>query len=86
MFSLFTRVGARHERCVEGPEVIEARPSPSVSVVAVEVAVPWDGRSPRSLTKAYERFSLASEGTGRVNPDAPGEQLEMFPEGTLYGT
>ena len=29
----------------------------------------WDGISPRYLTRAPKKLSLASEGTGRVNPD-----------------
>ena len=52
----------------------------------LELGMPWNGVSPRYLTQAHGRFSLASEGTGRVNPDAPSVQLELFPEGTSYGS
>ena len=53
----------------------------------LELGMPWDGRSPRYLTKAAELFSLASEGTGRSIPDVPlVVQLELFPEGTSYGS
>ena len=52
--------------------------------------MPWDGRDPRSLTRAAVKFSLASEGTGRSNlePIRPlhVDQIEMFPEGTPYGS
>ena len=54
------------------------------------LGMPWNGVSPRYLTKVHERFSLASEGTGRANldPVRPIErlQLELFPEGTHYGS
>ena len=52
----------------------------------LELGMPWDGRDPRYLTKAFGRFSFVRSGTGRANPDAiSGEQLELFPEGTSYG-
>ena len=55
-----------------------------------ESAEPWNGKSPRTLTRAYERFSLSSEGTGRANLEPTrlieSVQLELFPEGTHYGT
>ncbi len=39
------------------------------------VVVPWGGRSPRVLTRAWERFSLEAQGGGReVDP----RQVEMF--------
>ena len=51
------------------------------------LGMPWNGVSPRYLTKAPRKLSLASEGTGRVNLDpVRTHQLELFPEGTYYGT
>ena len=50
------------------------------------LGMPWNGVSPRYLTKAPRKLSLASEGTGRVNQDGPSVQLELFPEGTSYGS
>ena len=38
----------------------------------LKLGMPWDGRDPRCLTKAFERFSLASEGTGWVNFETSG--------------
>ena len=56
----------------------------------LELGMPWDGISPRYLTRGFIDFSLASEGTGRSNlvPIRPLEvvQLELFPEGTSYGS
>ena len=48
--------------------------------------MPWNGYSPRGLTKAFGSFSFIREGTGRLSQDASAEQLELFPEGTSYGT
>ena len=50
------------------------------------LGMPWNGISPRYLTRAPQRLTLANEGTGRSNPDAPVDQLELFPEGTSYGS
>ena len=53
----------------------------------LELGMPWDGKDPRYLTKAYERFKLARIGTGRPNPvRIHAVQLELFPEGTHYGS
>ena len=56
----------------------------------LKLGMPWDGYSPRYLTKAFGRFSFASEGTGRSNLEVIQTlnvvQLELFPEGTSYGT
>ncbi len=55
--------------------------------LVLRLRMPWDGHDPRTLTKGSRIFSLASEGTGRVNRDEIlGVQLELFPEGTHYGT
>jgi hypothetical protein len=52
--------------------------------------MPWDGKDPRYLTRAFEIFSLSSEGTGRPNLKSfqatHADQIELFPEGTHYGT
>ena len=57
--------------------------------LVLRLGMPWDGRSPRSLTRVAQALSLASEGTGRVNLESfrPVQviQLELFPEGTSYG-
>ncbi len=51
------------------------------------LVVPWNGRSPRSLTRAHERFSFVRSGTGRANPDLSlGVQLTLFPEERSDGT
>ncbi len=47
---------------------------------------PWGGVSPRTLTKAHLKFSLPSERATWPILDASGLQLELFPEGTSYGT
>ena len=53
----------------------------------LDLRMPWNGYDPRSLTRAAERFSLASEGTGRVNRDeSQGVQLELFPEEKSNGS
>ena len=53
----------------------------------LKLGMPWDGVSPRCLTRGFERLSLASEGTGRSIGDAvPSIQMELFPEGTHYGS
>ena len=49
--------------------------------------LPWGGRSPRTLTRCFERFSLASEGTGRLDRrPIPLDQLELFPEEKPFGS
>ena len=35
----------------------------------LQLRMPWAGVSPRYLTRGFQEFSLASEGTGRVNLD-----------------
>ena len=56
----------------------------------LKLGMPWNGVSPRYLCKINSERSLASEGTGRANfePARPVErlQLELFPEGTSYGS
>ena len=56
----------------------------------LKLGMPWDGISPRYLTRAPKRISLASEGTGRANLEPirliESVQLELFPEGTHYGS
>jgi len=57
---------------------------PVNSQLCLSLGMPWDGVSPRYLTKVFGRFSFVRKGTGRVNPDAQDIQLELFPEGTSY--
>ncbi len=53
----------------------------------LELGMPWDGVSPRYLTRAPKRISLASEGTGRSNLELSRVvQLELFPKETPYGS
>jgi len=42
------------------------------------VVVPWDGRSPRVLTKAYARYILKAQGGGREVDPRQFEMFEMF--------
>ena len=66
----------------------EERANPVNSVqLRLKLGMPWDGISPRYLTRGFVPLSLASEGTGRSIEDAePSIQLELFPEGTSYGS
>ena len=53
----------------------------------LRLRMPWDGYTPRSLTRVAKNFSFVRKGTGRVNLDAPQVvQLELFPEGTSFGS
>jgi len=53
----------------------------------LQLGLPWDGVSPRYLTRSAELFTFAPEGTGRTVRDRfPDAQLELFPEGTHYGS
>ena len=56
----------------------------------LKLGMPWNGQDPRYLTRAYRRFSLSSEGTGRSSQDLIQtlhvDQIELFPKGTSYGT
>ena len=55
--------------------------------LSLKLRMPWDGYSPRGLTKAFGRFSFIRKGMGRPNPKPiVAVQLELFPEGTSYGT
>ena len=54
----------------------------------LELRMPWDGYSPRGLTGSFRRFSFLRKGMTRPDPE-PIEgpvQLELFPEGTHYGS
>ena len=67
--------------------IVTNNPHPSSEQLKLQLGMPWDGVDPRYLTRAYSRFSLSSEGTGRLNPEPiSAEQLELFPEGTHYGS
>jgi len=52
----------------------------------LDLRMPWNGVSPRYLTKAPRKLKLANEGTGRLIRDVPVVQLELFPEGTSFGS
>ena len=53
----------------------------------LRLGMPWDGVSPRFLTRAPKKLSLASEGTGRSIQEAISSiQLELFPEEKLFGS
>jgi len=52
----------------------------------LSLGMPWDGVDPRYLTRGHEFVSFTSEGTGRPNLEARAVQLELFPEGTHYGS
>jgi len=55
--------------------------------LVLELGMPWDGVSPRYLTKYFEVFSFGRSGASRSIQDAPAVvQLELFPEGTPYGS
>ena len=54
--------------------------------LALKLGMPWDGISPRYLTRAPQRRKLANEGTGRSIQTSDVAQLEMFPEGTPNGS
>jgi len=53
----------------------------------LDLGMPWNGVSPRYLTKAPKKLSLASEGMGRSIPEpSQSIQLELFPEEKSFGS
>ncbi len=52
----------------------------------LKLGMPWGGVSPRYLTRAHKRFSFVRSGTGRSIRTNLVVQLELFPEGTSYGS
>ena len=66
------------------------RPPRDGEQLLLKLRMPWDGRSPRYLTRVHSVFSFASVGTGRSIGEPVEtrlvDQLELFPEGTHYGT
>ncbi len=53
----------------------------------LELGEPWGGISPRYLTRVFGQFSFTRKGMGRPNLEViRAVQLELFPEGTSYGT
>ncbi len=55
--------------------------------LVLKLGMPWDGISPRYLTRAPKRLSLASEGTGRLDPvRIHAVQLQLFPEEISNGS
>ena len=57
--------------------------------LSLDLGMAWNGYSPRSLTRGAISFTFQA-GTGRLNLELPqpilAVQLELFPEGTYYGT
>ena len=55
----------------------------------LDLGMPWNGYDPRSLTRIVQNLTFRA-GTGRVNLEPigamEGVQLELFPEGTHYGS
>jgi len=47
---------------------------------------PWGGQSPRFLTKAHAKFSLAADGASRSIQDAPRVVDLVFLKGNPHGT
>ena len=82
------REQARDQGCVEGPEVFGADGSGVISdQLELALRMPWDGFDPRSLTRGFRSSSFIRKGTGRPNLRASSAvQLELFPEGTSYGS
>ena len=55
--------------------------------LVLRLRMPWDGRSPRSLTKGSELLSFVRSGTGRANlGPIDGVQLDLFPKESPYGS
>ena len=53
----------------------------------LRLRMPWNGYDPRALTRARKFFSFVRKGTGRLNLERiQAVQLELFPEGTHYGS
>ncbi len=44
-------------------------------------SLPWGGRSPRALTKGYERFILKTQGAKGCPPFRDPAQFELWPAG-----
>ena len=52
----------------------------------LRLGLPWDGRTPRSLTRVALAATFQA-GTGRLNHDfSDPAQLELFPEENPYGS
>jgi len=53
--------------------------------LSLELRMPWDGYSPRGLTKGANVFRLPPRGREPVDPECSNvDQLELFPEGTSF--
>ena len=50
------------------------------------VAVPWDGTSPRALTRCAKLFSLKAPPARVLRADADPAQLTLFLKGNPYGS
>ena len=53
--------------------------------LSLPLRMPWNGWSPRYLTRGHLLRTLANEGASRSIQDEHVEQLELFPKGTSYG-
>jgi len=55
--------------------------------LSLDLRMPWNGHSPRGLTRGSRVVSFVRKGMGRsILPRDPVTNLELFPEGTSYGT
>ena len=53
----------------------------------LDLRMPWDGFDPRALTKGSIMFSFLRKGMTRPDLEAnEAVELELFPEGTHYGS
>ena len=70
--------------------VITGASNTSVNSVQLSLPLdlgPWDGVSPRYLTRVHKVFSFPRERmTWPTQDPIHGLQIEMFPEGTPYGS
>ena len=58
-----------------------------VEQLELDLRMPWNGVSPRCLTRGSKVFSFLRKGMTRPNPEPiVAVQLELFPEGTPYGS
>ena len=54
--------------------------------LSLRLRMPWDGYDPRALTRGSKVISFVRKGTGRTVLEPITAQLELFPEGTSYGS
>ncbi len=81
------RYGPGIQGCVEGPEEYKTAADSVVEQLVLKLGMPWHGISPRYLTRGSRLISFVRKGTGRtVQDEIRDAQLELFPEGTPYGS